>query len=271
MDFTKGGFDAPMISIFTIPCNFDGARRVQQLNAIQSWLRLEPKPEVILIGDDLNVRQVASVLKCTHYPKIERSKHGTPLISDAFAQAQKKAKHDVLCYINADIMLLDGLIEATEICMEAWPQFLLIGQRWDATQLEKYRVDFSEKWREDVWTIAQKEGGYHSRRGEDWFCFKRGLYTGVPPFAVGRSAWDNWLVFDVTKRELPTVDATSVVRAIHQGPGKRRHRPSAEYKLNQRIWRESGGVKDAGYTTSTQWILYPAGLKLRKGRATWRP
>lgn len=258
-------------TVFTIPRSFENIHEVRQENAVQSWARLEPSPEILLIGDDGGIAEAAKKYGCLHLPKIVRSKHGTPLVSDAFAQAQQTAANEYLCYVNADIILLQDFVDAFRECVKAFDRFLMTGQRWDSPNFDGVAIDFSKGWAERLWKRVSTTGGYHSRRGEDYFAFRKGLYPRVPPFAIGRSAWDNWLVLDVTKRDMVTVDATSTVRAIHQGRGKRRHPNSAEYRLNQRVWRENGGILDGGYTTSTMWILRPGGLfELRKKRATWR-
>jgi hypothetical protein len=210
-------------------------------------------------------------MDCIHMPRIERSKHGTPLVDDAFRKAQRTATYDLMAYVNADIILLQDFVDALQECSHSFVQFLMTGQRWDSPDFDGVAIDFRGDWQDRLWDRVRATGGYHSRRGEDYFGFRRGLYIRMPPCAVGRSAWDNWLLFDVTKRDLPTVDATSCVRAIHQGRGKRRHGNTAEYRLNQRIWIDWGGVRDAGYTTSTMWILRPTGFELRRDRAIWKP
>jgi hypothetical protein len=258
-------------TLFTIPRAFEGIHEIRQRNAIGSWQRLRPQPEILLFGDDPGVEEAAYEMDCIYLPRIGRSKHGPPLVDDAFMQAQRTATYDLLAYANADIVLLQDFVDAFQECIEAFPQFLMTGQRWDSPDFDGVALDFSNGWQDRLWARVKANGGYHSRRGEDYFAFRRGLYIRVPPFAIGRSAWDNWLLFDVTKRDLPTVDATSCVRAIHQGKGKRRHGNTAAYRRNQRIWHEWGGVRDAGYTTSTMWILRPTGFELRQRRATWKP
>ena len=38
----------------------------------------------------------------------------------------------------------------------------------------------------------------------------------MPPFALGRAFFDNWLIWDARRRGLPVVDLTEVVPALHQ-------------------------------------------------------
>jgi hypothetical protein len=46
--------------------------------------------------------------------------------------------------------------------------------------------------------------------------FSRGLYRDIPPFAVGRTQWDHWMVWKAQSLGVPVVDASPSVMAIHQ-------------------------------------------------------
>ena len=50
----------------------------------------------------------------------------------------------------------------------------------------------------------------------DYFLFSPGVFGGVPAFAIGRTVWDNWLVWKARSEGATVVDATSVVKPIHQ-------------------------------------------------------
>ena len=52
----------------------------------------------------------------------------------------------------------------------------------------------------------------------DWFVFTAGLFGDIPPFAIGRAGFDNWLVWKARQVGI-VVDATHDVRAIHQAHG----------------------------------------------------
>jgi hypothetical protein len=38
----------------------------------------------------------------------------------------------------------------------------------------------------------------------------------IPPFAIGRAGWDNWMFYHARRQGLPVVNATSALRVIHQ-------------------------------------------------------
>ena len=80
-----------MLTIFTIPKSFQDNINVIQRNAIKSWLKLYPKCEVILFGDDEGVAEVAREFNVLHIPEIEKTEKGTPLLSSAIDSAQNIA------------------------------------------------------------------------------------------------------------------------------------------------------------------------------------
>jgi hypothetical protein len=63
---------------------------------------------------------------------------------------------------------------------------------------------------------VEREGELHSPAGKDYFVFPRGLWAEVPPFALGRQAWDGWLLYQATLRKTAVVDATKSVTIVHQ-------------------------------------------------------
>ncbi len=52
--------------------------------------------------------------------------------------------------------------------------------------------------------------------GSDIFVYPRGLFGTVPPFAIGRGYWDNWLIRRSVELEASVIDATGTVVAVHQ-------------------------------------------------------
>ena len=100
-----------LLTIFALPKPVRGDAGVIQRNAIQSWLRLQPACEGILLGAEPGTREVAAQVGANYEPDVSRSEQGTPLVSDLFLKAQRLASHDVLCYVNADMLLLNDLLD----------------------------------------------------------------------------------------------------------------------------------------------------------------
>jgi hypothetical protein len=203
-----------MLTVFTIPKAFKGHSGVIQRNALASWCRLRPRCEVILCGNDPGTKEAAAEFGVTHLPDIECNEFGTPLISSAFGRAADAAKSRLLCYVNADIILLDDFVDAAE--RVGFPDFLMVSRRWD--------VDIRDVWdfghpdaEERVRDLVGRTGKLRPPMWIDCFVFPRaGALTDLPPFAVGRTSWDNWFIFRARQLGLPVIDATPAVTLVHQ-------------------------------------------------------
>jgi hypothetical protein len=198
-----------------MPKAFEGHIAVIQRNAVRSWLELRPRCEVILLGDDAGTAGVAREFGVRHVPRVARNEHGTPLVSDVFARAERAATHDLLCYVNADIVLMSDFLEAVERVAGQKRRFLLVGQRWDVDLAEPWRFG-SSRWEAELRARVREEGELHGETGIDYFVFRKGLFDPIPAFAIGRGSWDNWLVYRARARRAAVVDATRIVMAVHQ-------------------------------------------------------
>jgi hypothetical protein len=202
-----------MLTLFSIPKAFRGRSGIIQMNAIRSWKRLGSGYEIILFGDDEGTAESAAELKIKHIPKVKYSEAGTPLISSVFDLACKNAGHELVAYVNADIVLLSDFPEAISKIQMA--RFLCVGQRWDVEVDEP--IDFSKPdWESILRDRVEKIGRLHPRSGIDYFVFRRGLFGDIPPFAIGRGTWDNWLIYRARALKASVIDATKAITAIHQ-------------------------------------------------------
>lgn len=203
-----------MVTLFAIPKAFRGHTAIIQRNAITSWTLLRPRPHIILFGDDAGTAQLAQELGVTHIPTVARSEYGTPLVNDLFEQAQSRSDHAYQCYINADIILMQDFMDTFQKLAYTRGHFLMIGQRWDIDI--DIPLDFSGSWQEQLREHVRAKGRLHAITGIDYFAFSRHLWDAIPPFAIGRTAWDNWLVGRARQRKATVVDVTPVVMAVHQ-------------------------------------------------------
>jgi len=203
-----------MITLFAIPRSFNGHIGLIQRNAIASWTRLRPLPDIILFGDEPGVEETAAEYHVRHERVISRNASGTPLISDVFTKAASLGTHELQCYVNADIILLSDFPEAVRCVDERWRSFLLVGRRWDLDITD--RITFEAEWESALRRMVGSSGRLHAETGIDYFVFRRGLWGEIPPFAVGRTVWDNWLVYRARARRAPVVDATGAITAVHQ-------------------------------------------------------
>ena len=201
-----------MFSIFSIPKPFEGHIGVIQRNALKSWTLLNPRCQVILFGDDSGVAEAAAENGALHVPEVPVNERGVPQLGWAFRMAAEVATEKTLCYVNADILLVDDIIDAARRI--GFPEFLLVGQRWDINVGGP--MDFTGDWQSRLVLRAHEDGSPHPPAGSDYFVFPTSLNLELPPFAVGRAGWDNWMLYNARARRIPLVDGTGAATVVHQ-------------------------------------------------------
>jgi hypothetical protein len=203
------------LTLFTIPKAFNDPHvGLIQRNALASWRQLAPAVEVLVMGDDPGAADAAREYGATHVPDLPTNEFGTPLLDAAFREAAARGSGEVLCYVNADIVLLEDFLAA----MRRLPRdpYLAIGRRWDSDISAP--VDLSDGGA-SLRTWARQNGTLDQGRGSDYFAFRSGTDFGLPAFAVGRPGWDNWMIGRALELGLPLIDVTASVTAIHQNHG----------------------------------------------------
>lgn len=206
----------PMITLFSTAKPFKGHSAVIQRNAMQSWKCLHPDIEIILFGGDEGAAEVCTEFGLRHEPHVERTEFGANRIDYMFAKAQEIARHSSLCFLNCDIVLLQDFCQAIEGLKRVRPQFLGIGRRWDTPITQP--IDFSSpSWEEEVRQKVLSTGHQQTEWFIDYFAFSRGFFgLDLPPLAVGRIYWDNWMIWKGCSSRKPVVDLSPVVIAVHQ-------------------------------------------------------
>ena len=265
-DEPKFAQEKPGMTIFAIPKAFQGHTAVIQRNALQSWTRLKPRPEIILFGSDPGTEEVARELSLRHVPTVAVSEHGTPLVRDLFQQAEALAPTGTLAYVNADIILGQDFLDAVAAVQEEFSRFLMVGQRWDLDLAEPLNFDDPE-WLALLRRRVEQKGSLHVVSALDYFVFNKGLWPKIPDLALGRTAWDNWLAAQPLAAGVPVVDATSAILAVHQnhdyqhvGGGESAVWRGEEARRNQELAWESPFLC---YTSHATWEMNQSGLVKR--------
>jgi hypothetical protein len=220
-----------LLTLFTTPKAFRDHIAVIQRNAITSWTRLEPRAQVLVIGNEEGAAEISRELGLQHIPNLEHNEFGAPLLRDLFSKAEQASRHDVLCYVNADLILLSDFPRAVERALSAAPKFLMVGRRWDVAMDRLW--DFTApEWAARLRQYVREAGAQAPPPGNsDYFCFSRGLWDSMPPLAIGRAAWDAWLIYEARRLHAGVVDASAAVMAVHQ-----KHDQSS-YPHGLRRWR----------------------------------
>ena len=239
----------PLITLFSAPKPFNDPHIAMiQRNAIKSWTLL-PDVEVILLGEETGLAEAARELGVKHLPNVARNESGTPLISSMFQLARENSNSDLLCIINADMILMFDFIEAVRRSRLQRDKFVLLSQRWDydiTTPLE-----FAEGWERQLEESVRKQDQLHRPAGSDFFLFPKSCYQDIPDFIIGRAGWDNWMIYKARTEKWAVIDCTPSVMVVHQNhdyshlPDGKPHYEHPDTNENIRL---AGGQANVRYT-----------------------
>jgi hypothetical protein len=254
-----------MLTLFSAPKAFQGHIGLIQRNALASWRALSPELQILLLGDEPGTAEAAAEHGAEHLAEVARNAAGTPRLDSIFCAAEQAAHHDLLCYVNADILLLGDLLPAVAQVSRALHGFLILGRRWDLTVEQP--LTFDEPGRRQLRLRLTESGRLHPPSGSDYFVFRKGQFADLPPFALGRAGWDNWMIYAARRLRLPVVDATGAITVIHQShdyahlPGGQPHYRLPESQDNVRL---AGGREMIFTLHDASWRLEPDGLRRQR-------
>ena len=238
-----------LITLFSAPKPFTNPHIAMiQRNAIQSWTLL-PDVEVILLGDETGLAEAARQVGVKHIPDVQCNANGTPLISSMFQLARENSHSELLCAVNADMVIMPDFLEAAHRSRMLRDKFVLLSQRWDLDVTQP--IDFTEGWEHRLSSIVHRQGSLHRPAGSDFFLFPKTCYADLPSFAIGRAGWDNWMIYKARKEKWTVIDCTPSVMIVHQNhdyshlPGGRPHYEHPDTKENIRL---AGGEANIRYT-----------------------
>jgi hypothetical protein len=249
-----------MLTLFTAPKPFDGHVGVIQTNALRSWKELGRGIEILLVGVELGLEQAASALGIRVLANVRKSPSGAPSLQSALAEVRRVARHATLAYVNADILLLDDFLPAVERVTQRLGSYLIVGQRWDLDV--RAPMAFGDRWEAKLRDTVHISGSLHRPVGSDYFVFPARQYADLPDFTLGRSGWDNWMIYDSRRRRIPVVDASRAITAVHQNhdyshlPGGRPHYRHPESLRNVDL---GGGRVTNFRLEDADWVLRPEG------------
>jgi hypothetical protein len=205
-----------LLTIFAAPKPFTNPHiAIIQRNAIQSWKCLSSEVQVFLMGQETGLAETAVELGVRHFDAVRLTKQTrTPYVSSMIETARQNSDSPLLLCINADVILLPEFFSVVRHLLEWAPDFLMVGPRWDLeiTQL----LEFNSGWEDRLRQEALTRGKFHVPLGSDYFLFPRIGFRNIPDFAMGRSAWDNWMIYNYRCKHLPVVDGTLELNVIHQ-------------------------------------------------------
>jgi hypothetical protein len=260
----------PFLTLFSAPKPFTNPHIATiQRNAIKSWTLL-PEVEILLLGEETGLAEAARDLGVNHLPQVECNANGTPLISSMFRLARERSRSDLLCIINADMILMPDFVEAARASRLKSDNFVLLSQRWDLDVTQP--LEFTEGWQNRLRSAAHRQGSLHRPAGSDFFLFPASCYADVPDFTIGRAGWDNWMIYKARKEKWAVIDCTPSIMIVHQNhdyshlPGGKPHYEHPDTKENIRL---AGGEANIRYTILDATHQLTSGGKLVRPRLSY--
>ena len=206
-----------MITFFTTFKDFNGKNKVNQLNAIRSWLALKAGVEVIIFSESEGIQSVLKEERVIHVQDIALHEGRIPLIGPMFNRADKLASNNICCFINGDIIVTKKFLSTVQALANKFSRnYLFVGQR-DNIDVEE-ELTFDQNWETIFMERYQKDFEDMPPYAMDYFVFPKGQYQdyAFPTLLVGRPGWDLWMIYNAFKRNLTTVDLSFTVKVIHQ-------------------------------------------------------
>jgi hypothetical protein len=250
-----------MLTIFATPRAFAGEFDVIQRNAIESWIRLQPPPQVLLMGNEPGTDAICRQLGVEHVPEVRVSEFGTPFADSMIELAEKRARYPLLLWVAADTIVFDEVMPAVHQVSSRFQRFCMIAGRYRLPR--PFPIDFDD-------------AGWQSKlRGSvigpllddlcavDFFVFPKSFWGRFPPFIEGRSALDCWMLFRTLETGAPLVDATPAVTTVHQDHGYAHDPGGAAARLSGPEARHNLVLADKRLLTrdNADWLLTPKGLR----------
>ena len=204
-----------LLTLYTWPKSFadDHIARIQR-NAVRSWLLLDPKPCILVFGDEPGVKEYCDEFGLTRVSEAMEVIDGTVRIRDMAVVAETLSATRFYCFINADIILTNSLIQALPAISSTFERFLLGASPWNVNITEDLR--YEPGWEEVLEKRARGENDLRPRVSSDFFLYPKGYLASAPDLIIGRPYIDNGLMWYTRKRGDPLIDASTGVFTVHQ-------------------------------------------------------
>ena len=183
-----------MCVIITFKTNHPSATKRQIYENTLQMYHTDLKPEIWLYMDE----------------NVETNEYHTPLLRSLLASVQKKCPLNVpfIAYVNADILFeKKSLIQTLQSLKMHTHDLLIVGQRRNSMA--------SNITQKNIKTVPSQ---LFQSDAQDYFIFSRisrALDT-MPPYVMGRRAYDNGIVDWAYHNTDTLVDATRTIWAVHQ-------------------------------------------------------
>ena len=203
------------------------------------------------VGEFAIIQRNATASWCDAVPDAEVISYGPAggtNVAQLFEYGEKDARHDWLMEISSDILIKTPLTPILAAIADI-PRPFVIGQRHDLDAAGKATL--------------------HAPAAVDYFLYRKHTIGEIPPFHIGMTVYDQWLVWAALERwDMTVIDATDAITAHHQNHGypeygsKEKMRRSDKRGENIQLARESG-CGYYGEVTDAPYVLRNGKVELR--------
>jgi len=185
-----------------------------QISAFRSWRRVFPKARILLFGDGATWEDFAREVGFELAGSLPLSSEKGEVIQFPFEKVSKLAGNGLAMYLNSDI-LLDPSAHATAISLEYLPgPWLASARRCCLSQWVGPALAKENEWKE-FYKRARETGVWGEACAMDVFLFRGLSFEAMPPFLIGHRGWDNWMIYNARNQNIPVIDISMTMRAIH--------------------------------------------------------
>lgn len=207
------------VEIFSAPKPFIDQDAIANKRAIRSWLRLNPQPQVTLLGYETGYDEAAAELGLRLERRVDKNFLGVPLFNSMFEHANN-SKATITVIINGDILLFDDFMTTLKRIVSTFDHFLIISARYDVdnlpTDLDESDPEYTKLVRNHVWDT----GTLHTYGGMDVWAWNtagpRLFDPKMPHFVFGRGKYDNWLTHEtIAAGRRQVIDVSETCLTVH--------------------------------------------------------
>lgn len=202
-----------MLTIYSTLRSFDDPRaNIMQHNAIKSWLYLDPKPEIIIMGAGKGVARFCNQYNLKNV-SVEKNEFQVPYLDDMMRKAENIAENDYLLLVSGDIILFQETMNALNAVKDRLSMFCMTAIKRE-TNLNEL-LDFNSDWKT---TVENSFAHFSLPTSGDFFLYKKGFLNSldqIPRFVIGRSGCDSWLLSQSHKSGF-LINATESIPIFHQ-------------------------------------------------------
>lgn len=226
--------------IFSSPKPRQAETEADQISSFRSWRRQFPNARICIFGDRSTWEDIILELGLEFAGRLPAGPVGGEDISFLFRKISDEAKDSLAIYLNSDILLNDSASQVVSVLEKIPSPWLASSRRCRVAAWQGPALKSKEQW-EKFFTQVREGGQWGEAYSLDIFLFRGLCFADMPPFLIGHSGWDNWIIYSNRMKGINVIDVSADLSVIHcdhgysyaQGNSDPTRRDGALEKYNQ--------------------------------------